>query len=381
MQEKSRLPPDGKGIGKFLPNPPKKCDINPMRIVWLVVGLVIFWGRAAQAETAPATLFFPILPIETTTDARPQFIPLATNISADEIQYGVERAIIVIHDESRDAPGVFSLMTTLAGAQNSSTAILAPQFLLPTDLMRFVDYLPDKGKDFASWPIVGWTSGDDTTQTPGKKGISSFTAIDMLLMYLSDRTIFPDLRTVVIAGYGAGGNFVQRYASFSKAHDLVTKALIDVRYLVAGAKSFLYQTPARATGKRSFGLPDKAKCPEYNAYPFGMEKLNNYARRQGMNAAKIDYGTRDITYINASASGAPLDTECSTIAQGATSAVRAEIYQRYLKLIYGDLSEQTQKFIQISGPSYDAVALYGSPCGMAVLFGDGNCRDSRMDME
>ncbi|MDD4616514.1 MAG: hypothetical protein PHW76_05285 [Alphaproteobacteria bacterium] len=355
--------------------------MRDMRLIWILTGMLLLFGGAARAETVPATLFFPVLPEDAPPDTRPQFVPIAAKIPANKVNYGIDRAIVVIHDETRDAPAAFALLSALGGAQNASTVIIAPQFLIQTDLMRFIDYLPDKGKDFASWPIVGWISGDDSVPVSGRRNISSFTVVDMLLMYLSDRTIFPDMKTIVIAGHGAGANFVQRYAAFSKAHDLVTRAFIDVRYLVAGAKSYLYQTPSRATGKRSFGLPDKAACPEYNAYPYGMEKLNAYARRRGMNAAKIDYGIRFITYINANASGAPLDTECSTLAQGATSAVRAENYHRYLKSVYGDLSERTQRFVKVLGPAYDALALFGSPCGMAVLFGDGMCASGGMGTE
>jgi hypothetical protein len=347
----------------------------------LAVVAVLVCGSALAAETAvPATAFFPVFPLNAPPDSKPQMVPLAASMPLDEVHFGVTQAIVVIHDETRDAPAALATLTALAGAQNSSTIVLAPQFLLPSDIMRFTDYLPEKGKDFAAWQIFGWISGDDSMPVTGRKSVSSFTVVDLLLMYLSDREAFPDMRAIVVAGYGAGGNFVQRYAAFSQAYEPVMKSKIDLRFLVAGAKSYLYQTPSRPAKKR-FAPGDAAACPGFNAYPFGLEQLNPYARLSGGNAAKIDYATRTVIYLNAGATNAPMDTDCATLAQGPTSAVRAENYHRYLVFLYGDLVERTQTFFKVEGPAYDAVALYGSSCGMSVLFGEGYCPSLRVGMQ
>ncbi|MDD3370836.1 MAG: hypothetical protein PHE27_03300 [Alphaproteobacteria bacterium] len=354
-------------------SPPQWTYVPGMRFLLFIL---VFWALApvaARADMAPAPVYFPVMPFDAPPDSSPQLVPLAVNFPLEGVHSGVTQAVILIHDDSRDALTGMSLLRTLAGNQNASTAIIAPQFLLPSDIMRFVDYLPAKGKQFATWPIVGWTAGDNSISVSGRKSVSSFTVIDLLAMYLSQREAFPDLLTIVVAGYGAGGNFVQRYAAFSAAYEPVSKSGVEMRFLVANAKSFLYMTPSRPVSKRGFGLPDKAACPEYNDYPFGLFKLNPYTRHVGVNAAKLEYGTRYVTYLNASASNAPLDTDCPTLAQGPSSAARAESYQRYLSTLYGDQARRTQTFVRISGPNYDAVALFGSPCGMSVLFGNGRC--------
>jgi hypothetical protein len=348
-----------------------------MRIVSLLAGLMLAISSAASyaADAVPATAFFPVLPFDAQPDALPQLVPLAVNHSLSDTQTGVTRAIIVIHDESRDANNTLAGMAALAGALSSSTLILAPQFLLTSDLARFADHLPEHGKAFAAWQMGGWMGGDEAVaSSTSPKGVSSFTVIDLLLMYLADRNAFPDLKTVAIAGYGAGGQFVQRYAAFGAASAMLGQEGINVRFVVADAPSYLYLTATRPLGgTKGFGHPDPAACPDYNAYPYGLEKMNTYVRRTGGNAAKTDYATHSVAYLNTTTPDTVTDTGCAALAQGADSVVRVANYQNYLQSLYGDLAAQTQMFALFKDAKNDAVTLYGSPCGMAFLFGDGVC--------
>ena len=326
------------------------------------------------ADAAPAPIYFPILPFDASSDTIPQVVPLATNNPMDGTHSGITRAIIVIHDETRDASRAISSLSALAGSANASTLILAPQFLLPSDITRFATNLPDKGRAFAAWQLSGWPQGDDSEATPPRKGVSSFTVVDLLLMYLSDRKTFPDLQTVTIAGYGAGANFVQRYAALSLAADVVAKQNIDLRYLVADASSYLYLTAQRPLGgRKGLGQPDISLCPAYNTYPYGLENLTPYARRGGSNAAKTNYAKRIVAYLNAPTPDPVPDTTCAALVQGVDVNARTDNYKHYLQFLYGENSAPTQLFLSADKAKNDAVGLFGSACGMAVLFGDGHC--------
>jgi hypothetical protein len=344
-----------------------------MRILSFFVGvLCLVWGAAWAGEAVPATAFFPVLPFGAGADASPQLIPFASNQPLESDHAGITRAVVIIHDEQRDAQGTEAMVSTMAGNLNPSTLIIAPQFLLPSDIVRFAEALPEKGRGFAAWQVLSWMWGDDSMQIKGHKSVSSFAVVDLLLMYLSDRAMFPDLRTIVVAGFGTGANFVQRYASFSTAANAVS-AGTALRFVVAGATSYLYQTASRPLGgNRGFGLPDAGACPGVNNYPYGMEQLNPYARHQGANAAKVGYGMRFVTYLNSAASRAT-DANCAALAQGGTGLARAENYRIYLHTIYGDTVDKTHVFAKIPGDAADPVALFGSSCGMSALFGDGAC--------
>ncbi len=344
-----------------------------MRILLILIGLIGLLSKAVYAgEVAPATAFFPVLPFGAGSDAPPQLVPFAANMPLDGVHAGVTRAIVIIHDDTRDARAAQAMMSTMAGNLNEATLIVAPQFLLPSDIVRYADTLPSKGRGFTAWQVRSWIWGDDSMGVPGQKSVSSYAVLDLFLMYLSDRAFFPDLQRIVIAGFGAGANFVQRYAVFSSAVNVVSG--VQVRFVVAGATSYLYQTASRPLGgSKGFGLSDPAACPSINKYPYGMEDLNPYARRLGVNAAKVGYGTRAITYLSSTSSRTSSDPSCAALAQGKNSWVRTENYRLYLHTIYGANAEKMHTFEKVGGDASDPVALFGSSCGMSALFGDGMC--------
>ena len=53
--------------------------------------------------------------------------------------------------------------------------------------------------------------------------------------------------------------------------------------------------------------------------------------------------------------------------------MRAANYNAYLFQLFGDFIARTQKFFTIPKTGYDPIALFGSTCGMTVLFGNGEC--------
>ncbi len=345
-----------------------------MRFLSLLTCLLFYSGAALAADAAPAAAFFPVLPLGAAKNTLPQLVPLAASARLEGVHSGVTRAIIVIHDEMRDANAAVATLSALAGEQNASILIIAPQFLLPSDIVRFADQLPEKGKAFAAWQISGWHKGDESMPVSGRRSVSSFAVIDLLSMYLSDKTAYPDLNTVVIAGFGAGGNFVQRYAAFTIAEDVLAKQGINVRYVVASAGNYLYLTPNRFRGgRRGFGVPENADCPGYNAYPFGLDNLTGYVRQRGANAAKIDYAERAIFYLNAKGPDLFPESDCAALLQGLTAAERAERYRLYLQSLYGDNAARTHVFAMAKNDKNDAESLFASPCGITALFGDGQC--------
>jgi hypothetical protein len=331
-----------------------------MHVLPVIAGMLLLGcGAAFAADAIPATSYFPVLPFDAPPDTTPQLVPLAASHPINKAQTGITHAIIAIHDESRDANGAVATLSALAGAANASTIILAPQFLLLSDLARFAGHLPEQGRAFAAWQMAGWAAGDDALSAQ---------------MNLADRNLFPDLKYITIAGFGAGGDFVQRYAAFGMAADAVAKQNLDLRYVIAGANSYLYQTANRPLGgRKGFGRPDIAACPDFDAYPFGLEKLNDYARRVGANQAKTAYATRNITYLNSTMPDAMPASTCAALAQGGDSATRARNYQAYLESVYSDVAARTQTFSLAQGADNNAVGLFGSACGIAQLFGDGIC--------
>ena len=357
-------------------------------IIWLYSG----WATPVLAEdvtavsiplTAPlvTSTYIPLLPFGADTSTQAQYMPVASNNNLADNHPELIRAVIAIHDQTRDAASMLGLIQELAGPANATTLILAPQFLLEADILRFSNQLPEKGKMFARWSLSStsspWEEGGNSATTPPQKGISSFTAIDLLLLYLADRQRFPNLQQIVILGHGAGGDFVQRYAAVGQAADIVSQHNIPVRYIVANPASYLYFTPQRPkNGKHGFSIPDPSICPDYNSYKYGLDHLNDYARRSGGNAIKLRYVTRNIVYLLGEAvptTDTTPDSNCGAILQGVNRLVRAENYAQYLDMLFGDGTEKPQTFVRLPKVGFSPADLFGSRCGMSALFDDGRC--------
>jgi len=345
----------------------------------------------AQAAEGVLTSYFPVLSFGAGDNAVPQLLPILSNAMLSGDHAGIKRAVVVIHDGSRDAAGVLAPLVALAGSDAASTIIVAPHFLLDTDIAKMAGSQSEQ-RIFARWPLDGWIAGGDSIAITPQKGTSSFTVLDMLLLYLGERKFFPDIQDITVAGNGAGGDFVQRYAAAGRAPDILAKDHIPTRFIVANPSSYLYFTGARLsvdakTGRGSFGTPAAAQCPAYNNYPYGLDNLNNYARRAGASEMRLHFSGRSVIYLlggqadrNQAAPGTWLDESCAALLEGPDRMSRAANYSTYMGIVFGD-EAKTQKFTMVPEAGYNAAEIFASRCGTSALFGDGTCEINWPDRE
>lgn len=322
--------------------------------------------------------YFPVLPFEAPPDTETELIPVLSNHSVQhEGNVGYTRAIIAIHDLTRDPDEIMSNLMSLAGGENKKTLIMAPQFLIDGDIARYAENLPDDGRHFASWTVTSWSRGDNSLSGPERKPISSYNIVDLLLLYLSDESIFPDLKQIVILGYGEGGRFVDGFAAVSRAASVLEKQHINVSFIIANAPSYLYLTPVRyMEGKQGLQLPRDNQCANYNAWPYGLDDMPPYAKHTGINAIKINYASQQITYLvgaNLRHNDPIPDGTCAAAKQGKNRAERADLYHAYLHNIYGDDITESQHFIAVPKTGYEIKGVLESQCGQAALFSSALC--------
>lgn len=143
------------------------------------------------------------------------------------------------------------------------------------------------------WKERQWVEGAmDTTNT-----INSFDVLENhFLPLLANKAIFPNLKAITIAGFSAGGQFVQRYAWYSQYGS--TDDALDVRMAVGDPSSYLYLdsrrpaaacSPKRDTGVNwtcsKFEAPFKGAtassraCPGYDDWKYGLSKYCTYSNK------------------------------------------------------------------------------------------------------
>jgi pimeloyl-ACP methyl ester carboxylesterase len=310
--------------------------------------------------------------------------PLPLYVSVDGVsvdlsrpQPQVVRALLVFHGKLRDADvynasGLTAMRN--AGAAGKGTLLITPQFLAQVDVTQF--RLPPP---VLRWAPEAWMGGGDAMNA----AVSSFDAIDMLLLRLADRTLFPHLKSVVIAGHSGGGQVVQRYAVVGRGGDALMRSGVHVRYVIANPSSYVYFSPERpvlsVTSEFTFAPPLKSCFGKYDRWKFGIEAPPPYVGDASFNAAEQRYMRRDVIYLLGTLDIDPnhpaLDKTCAAEDEGPYRFFRGKAYFRYLETRHPDLATTaaTQQLWYVPGVEHDGDKMLNSQCGLEALFGSSGC--------
>lgn len=283
----------------------------------------------------------------------------------------VRRVVIVVHDDRRDAARTYESASDLyAGNRDRAddTLVLAPKF--PSAVDAAFSGLP-------AWRRGDWKDGQPSTALRGRPGpVGAFQVLDDLLRDLTAPGRLPLLHEVVLAGHGAGGQMVQRYAVLNNIDESLRAAGVAVTYVVANADSYLYLTPdrARADG-RGFARYERGICPTYDQYRYGLDNLPPALGRGDGARLAARYAARSVTYLFGSADNNPeqpgLDKTCGAEAQGATRLARGLNYWRYDTRDSQRVAPLTHRAFEVGNAGHGEADLYGSVCGVQALMGAG----------
>ena len=269
----------------------------------------------------------------------------------------VTRALIIVHGRLRNAQTYLQSGIDAAAhaGVGGSTLVIAPQFLNQADVKR--NHLDDQ---VLRWKGNDWMAGEAST---GPRQISSYGALDQIIKHLGNRTLFPALKEIVVAGHSGGGQVVQRFALTGHDHPLLNTEGIRLRYVVANPSSYAYFSPQRPV---KF---DIANCPGFNDWKYGMQNLPDYVGDRGAQQLEQDYVSRDITYLLGQQDTDPnhpaLDKSCEAETQGAYRLLRGHNYFDYLKQRHPQLGH---RLVEVPGVGHDGDKMFTSPEGEKVLF-------------
>lgn len=268
----------------------------------------------------------------------------------------ITRAFVFVHGILRDADNHFRTALAaafLADALND-TIIVAPRFASDGSVSgNEGGYCHDTlAPDEANWICETqrpdtWRSGG---QAIGNGSLSSFDFMDEILRRLARKEYFPNLKTIVVAGHSAGGQFVMRYEMLNRVHDSLG---IPVSYVVANPSSYAYVDglrPTRSAFPASASVPgtpsvpasppppfapfaDAKNCTEYTAWPYGLQSRPAYSSSLTNEQVTQQLVSRPVTYLLGEADVLPLgvfDTSCPAMAQGPTRLARGIAFHKYV---------------------------------------------------
>lgn len=316
-----------------------------------------------------------------TTAAGSADVPFIVSRDWSRTQPRITRAVVIFHGIGRDAKGAYRAALEAAAATGSAareTIFIAPQFLDEEDIDAHL--IP---ADVLRWRRTEWDAGAPAS---APVPVSSYSVVDALLARLADRSVFPNLRTIVLAGHSGGAQLVQRYAVVGRAPAaLSVGGLIHFRFVIANPSSYLYFDDERPAPNGAF-VPFPARgCKAFNHWKYGTIDAPAYVNSDADNTSvdstwpqrEAAYAQRDVIYLLGTADTDPhekdLDVSCGGEAEGPTRFARGQSYYAYLRGRNGAGWNQRMWFV--SGVAHSTRGMFTSPCGVGALFDAGACPD------
>ena len=306
--------------------------------------------------------------------------------SLDARNDGITRALIMVHGGSRDAHNYFRHVLAaafLAGALDD-TVIIAPRFAANNGSNCRDTLSPDELNWNCQRGPDHWAVGGIAVDN-GK--ISSYDIVDEILRKLSRKDAFPNLKSIVVAGHSAGGQFVTRYGTVNQVHDRLG---VPITYVVANSSSYAYPdslrptpgaiSPSVAAAAPGYTPPLSAKppapfvpfgdarnCTAYDSWPYGLQNRTGYGARLGDDQLTKQLAARQVTYLLGQYDILPLfnfDDSCSAMAQGPTRLARGMAFARYVNEKYG----VQQKALVVPGCGHSARCMYTADLALPLIF-------------
>ena len=330
--------------------------------------LVAATQAGAQAVTHVGTFRFPV-----TVQGHTLNLAYDANQSVTSAHASVQRLVILVHGSARHSDTALESLTMdakTAGVNDASSLLIGPQFLTAEDISA--RKLPS---DVLFWEDDGWKQGDQSLTRPAD--ISSFAVLDSMLYRVA--SLCPNLRTIVIGGHSAGGQFTNRYACGSRMPQVLAQQFgIQMSYVVANPSSYLYLDATRLVpGTTDTWTIPKPSCSAYNQYKYGMQSRNPYMAAVPDAQIASQYGQRRVTYLLGGAdidpNGDGVDTDCGAEVQGRFRLERGQTYMKFLRHFYGPAIAEMQDVVVVPGVAHDSKGMFTSKCGVARLFLTGAC--------
>jgi len=309
-------------------------------------------------------------------------IDVYSNISFEKENSPVLNAILHIQASDASTEDIFLHLLRLNWQSQSpeKTAIIMPHFrvhvqdkakplfkdqVCPVKMMpKLCKELETPPKENELWwglslpgktPIQDWIWGLDAAS--GDIKISSYDVVVELQKKLSDKSLLPHLQQTTLAGFSAGGQFVQRLALLApRSFDSI------------GAKPTRWMAGAPSSYAWIGSLPQEQNCSQAYHWGYGLEGLPRFSNELSQESLLKQYFSRDVIYAVGTKDNNPrefsLDLNCGALSQGAHRMERAENFVAALK----KQGENSHQLLRVLGVGHSGGAWRESGEVLPLLF-------------
>jgi hypothetical protein len=268
-------------------------------------------------------------------------------------------ALIVIHGAERDAGLSFRIALGGAVLMNriGQTLVVAPRFAANAGTACTDPLAANELNWQCDVQRRDWRAGGDSTSDPT---LASFDALDALLGRIVQSDAFPNLKSVVVAGHSAGGQFVTNYQMANRLHEQLR---VRPAYVAANASVYAYPDSSRP-------MPVTAiDCPAFQDWPFGIQARSGYTARPSVEDLTRFATTRPVAYLVGELDNAPLEQggffgSCAARAQGRSRRDRGVAFGKHM----ADRYKAAQETIVVPGCGHSEFCMFTSRPGLRALF-------------
>ena len=233
----------------------------------------------------------------------------------------IERVVIALAGVWRDAWVYINLMgNAYRVAQNydelnvkdDTVLLMAPVFFNQMDRNR-----GSVKNNEISFHDAGWSAGGSVREPREFKHISSFDVLDSMIDMVMDKSKFPNLKNVVIAGHSMGGQMALHYVMTKKSMSYDDK----ISYWVGDPGAYTYLSSSRPFSTKN--------CDNYNDWPYSITNvasLPNYAQNHaGPNGSHLEdlFRSRKVHFAVAENDNGAGVKSCAAQTQGPNRIARA----------------------------------------------------------
>ncbi|MEI9988401.1 MAG: hypothetical protein WDM86_00035 [Rhizomicrobium sp.] len=351
------------------------------RIGRAVVGLAALWGATAAAgasqDAPPLSEIAEASRVELgsagvlylyTAYLRTRVLPNRDDVVS---------ALVVIHGYPRDANRTLDAGASAArrAGHASDTVVVAPLFQVAAPADKRCRYSGNPAAQLGDvlWSCASWLDGGLATGG----GTTSFQALDKVVAGLRER--WPRLRTITVAGFSAGAQFVQRYVGFARP-----PAGVHLRYVVSDPGTWLYFDQHRPAPQGGWTDCDSASCrfawrlvgasadcPRPNQWKYGTDGLPAVLGSSAREA-RARYAAADLAYLEGELDQGDgpgtyyglLDKSCAAELQGPDRLRRGLAYAAY----DGRFLSAGRPLTIVGGCAHDVTCVFPSKDARRALF-------------
>ena len=265
----------------------------------------------------------------------------------------LEQLIVVIHGLQGSATSALKVGSGVAEKMSlpNTALVLAPQFI------EKAPQAPELSGKLFWWGRSSWRGGDLSYER-GAIRVSSFAVLDDLLERYLSKDKMPRLKTVILLGHSAGGQYVQRYAAGTD----IDKRFPSIRFVfgVANPSTYLYLNSQRPTlgSEVTFSVPTESRC-QWNAGHFGLDARNEYFARIPIDELRRSFINRTVIYALGTKDNDPqhhqLSRSICAQLQGAHRLERGENYFRHLGVFF---PQHRHTLVRVKGVGHHASRMF-----------------------